>query len=118
MIIHIFYAFVIKGQPEDMVRAVLLVGEQTRLTEADLLTMFGSATEQGFVLPTDGVNLEEVEKSLVVQALSRTNHNRTQAGKLLHLNRDQVRYRINKFGIEEPPKEGAADLEPKPQPRT
>ncbi len=33
----------------------------------------------------------------------RTGGNQTQAGKLLGLNRDQVRYRMEKFGLEKTP---------------
>ena len=52
-----------------------------------------------FQLPPDGVNLEEVERQLLVQALERAGGNQTQAGQLLGINRDQVRYRIEKFGL-------------------
>ena len=46
--------------------------------------------------------LEEVERQLVVQALERAGGNQTQAGQLLGINRDQVRYRIEKFGLARP----------------
>jgi DNA-binding protein Fis len=45
------------------------------------------------------LNLEEVERQLLVQALERANGNQTQAAQLLGINRDQVRYRIEKFGL-------------------
>jgi two-component system, NtrC family, response regulator AtoC len=48
------------------------------------------------------VNLEEVERQLLVQALERTGGNQTTAGHLLGINRDQVRYRIEKFGLVRP----------------
>jgi DNA-binding NtrC family response regulator len=51
-------------------------------------------------LPIDGVNLETLERELVVQALRRTGGNQTRAAALLGLNRDQIRYRIEKFGLE------------------
>jgi DNA-binding protein Fis len=35
----------------------------------------------------------------VIQALERAGGNQTQAGHLLGINRDQVRYRIEKFGL-------------------
>jgi DNA-binding protein Fis len=31
--------------------------------------------------------------------MRRTNNNQTQAAKLLHISRDQLRYRLEKFGI-------------------
>ena len=52
-----------------------------------------------FRLPPDGVDLEEEERQLLVQALERCGWNQTHAGHLLHINRDQVRYRIEKFGL-------------------
>ena len=51
-------------------------------------------------LPAGGLNLEEAERQLVVQALERTGWNQTRAAKLLGLNRDQIRYRIEKFKLE------------------
>jgi len=35
----------------------------------------------------------------VIEALARTRGNRTRAARLLGLNRDQIRYRIEKFGL-------------------
>jgi len=51
-------------------------------------------------LPDEGISLEQVERDLVVQALTRTGWNHTKAAALLGLNRDQIRYRIEKFGLE------------------
>ena len=53
----------------------------------------------GITLPAEGVDLEQLERSLVVQALERSGHNQTRAATLLGLNRDQIRYRIEKFGL-------------------
>ena len=80
-------------------RAMLLV-EHTWLTPQDFpsLTRFASSTSL-FRLPPDGVNLEDVERQLLVQALERCGWNQTHAGHLLRMNRDQVRYRIEKFGL-------------------
>jgi len=58
-----------------------------------------TAVERSFMLPTEGISLEAVERSLVVQALARTAGNQTRAAALLSLNRDQIRYRIEKFGL-------------------
>ena len=52
-----------------------------------------------FTLPEGGVRLEDVERQLVLQALERCEWNLTRAGALLGINRDQVRYRIEKFGL-------------------
>jgi len=53
----------------------------------------------GIALPTEGIHLEELERSLVVQALERSAGNQTRAAALLGLNRDQIRYRIGKFSL-------------------
>lgn len=54
-----------------------------------------------FVLPPGGVDLEQVEKSLIVQALDRVNKNQTQAAKLLGITRYALRYRMEKFGLKD-----------------
>ena len=57
-------------------------------------------TAGAYDLPDEGVSLEQVERNLVIQALTRTGWNHTKAAALLGLNRDQIRYRIEKFGLE------------------
>ena len=42
---------------------------------------------------------DALERSLVVQALARTGGNQTRAAARLSLNRDQIRYRMEKFGL-------------------
>jgi DNA-binding NtrC family response regulator len=68
----------------------------------DLLPVSTSrgASAGSMELPMDGVNLEALERELVVQALRRTGGNQTKAATLLGLNRDQIRYRIEKFALE------------------
>jgi len=51
-------------------------------------------------LPAGGIDLEQLERSLVVQALERSGWNQTRAAALLGVNRDQIRYRIEKFKLE------------------
>jgi DNA-binding NtrC family response regulator len=48
-------------------------------------------------LPPNGVSLEEVEMSLVRQALERSGGNQTKAAELLDISRDQLRYRMKKL---------------------
>jgi two-component system NtrC family response regulator len=78
----------------------MLLVEREWIQPQDFITpaqMAVSATQ--YTLPPEGVNLDEVERQLVVQALDRTAGNQTHAGRLLGINRDQVRYRIEKFGL-------------------
>ena len=79
-------------------RAMLLTDREL-LSAADITALSRSAVTATFRLPPEGVKLEEVERQLVVQALERCRGNQTHAGQLLGINRDQVRYRIEKFGL-------------------
>jgi DNA-binding NtrC family response regulator len=78
-------------------RAMLLVDRS--YLEPEDFTLTRSVSPVEFVLPPEGVKLEEVERQLLVQALERAGGNQTQAAQLLGINRDQVRYRIEKFGL-------------------
>jgi two-component system NtrC family response regulator len=51
--------------------------------------------------PPGGVNLEAIERSLVVKALDQARHNKTRAAKLLGLTRAQLYSRIDKYGLAE-----------------
>jgi transcriptional regulator with GAF, ATPase, and Fis domain len=53
------------------------------------------------VFPVGGVNLEAIERSLVVKALRQARHNKTRAAKLLGLTRAQLYSRIEKYGLAE-----------------
>ena len=50
-------------------------------------------------LPKGGLNLEDVERELIRQALAQTGGNITRAGELVGLHRDTLRYRARKFGL-------------------
>src|SRR5438876_6374596 len=57
----------------------------------------GGTRSDHIPLPADGVSLEEVEMSLVRQALERSGGNQTKAAELLDISRDQLRYRMKKL---------------------
>jgi len=83
-------------------RAVLLCKTDTIMHSDIVLGQEDRSTgleENGFVLPPKGVDLRELENSLIRQALARTDNNQTQAAKLLHLSRDTFRYRLEKLGL-------------------
>ncbi|MCV4691265.1 helix-turn-helix domain-containing protein, partial [Escherichia coli] len=58
-----------------------------------------AAGNEQFILPPEGVNFEDVERSLIMQAMERTDHNITKAAKLLGLTFRTLQYRLEKFGI-------------------
>jgi transcriptional regulator with PAS, ATPase and Fis domain len=89
-------------------RAMLLMDREW-LQPDDFATLVRTPATSQFKLPPNGLVLEEVERQLLVQALERVGGNQTQAGHLLGINRDQVRYRIEKFGLERPHVERQAE---------
>ena len=95
-------------------RAMLLT-DKALLAPEDFSTLSRSTSSATFRLPPEGVNLEEVERQLLVQALERARGNQTHAGALLGINRDQVRYRIEKFALTRPHllRYGSVDAEAK-----
>lgn len=52
-----------------------------------------------FVLPEEGVDLEEVERSLLIQAMERTQGNQSAAARLLGITRYALRYRLEKYEL-------------------
>jgi two-component system, NtrC family, response regulator AtoC len=84
----------------NVIERAMLLSDDDRLDARDFPVM-AKAVSAGneFELPATGVDLEQLERSLLVQALRRCNGNQTRAGGLLGLNRDQIRYRIEKFGL-------------------
>jgi two-component system, NtrC family, response regulator AtoC len=88
----------------NLIERAVLLSESEALLPSDFDSLHtsrreGSPVSSGFALPSDGVNLDDVEKMLVTQALERTHGNQTRAAALLGLHRDQIRYRMEKFGL-------------------
>lgn len=89
----------------NLVERAVLMADDGPLQPSDFETLSGASdgnaavTPGDFTLPAAGVDLETVEKSLVRQALERSGGNQTRAAALLGLHRDQIRYRIEKFGL-------------------
>jgi len=88
-------------------RAVLL-GKQTTIGEEDLVLGVGQSSVPQFVpgaahylkLPPTGIDFAAMEESLVRQAMAMADNNQTQAARLLHITRDQMRYRLERYGLE------------------
>jgi two-component system response regulator AtoC len=81
------------------IERAMLLADRDWLVPEDFTTLSRPAQQAAFKLPPGGVSLDEVERQLLVQALDRCRGNQTRAGALLGINRDQVRYRIEKFGL-------------------
>ena len=84
----------------NLVERAMLLSDADRLDARDFASLNTiAAAGDDFELPSTGVDLEKLERSLVIQALQRSGGNQTRAGALLGLNRDQIRYRIEKFSL-------------------
>jgi DNA-binding NtrC family response regulator len=53
-----------------------------------------------YILPDTGISLEDLEKDLIMQALEKSNSNKSQAAKLLNISYDTLRYQVKKYGLE------------------
>lgn len=58
-------------------------------------------SEDQILLPDEGLDLEQLEISLLKQSLKKTSNNKSQAAALLGLTRSTFRYRLQKYGLEE-----------------
>ena len=84
----------------NVIERAMLLSDGDRLEARDFRALSAVAgTGNEFELPAQGVDLEKLERSLVIQALRRSGGNQTRAGAMLGLNRDQIRYRIEKFDL-------------------
>jgi DNA-binding NtrC family response regulator len=82
-------------------RAMLLAeGDELTVAQFPMSGALASRLSEQVPLPAAGIDLDQLERSLVVQALDRSDWNQTRAAGLLGLNRDQIRYRIEKFKLE------------------
>ena len=98
-------------QLESAIERAVLLAENDHITVEDLPPEIAETTRptlvlaDGFKLPANGINFEEVEKSLILQAMERTDNNITKSAKLLGLTFRTLQYRLEKFGIKREPNE-------------
>jgi DNA-binding NtrC family response regulator len=58
-----------------------------------------SSHDKRFILPDEGISLDDLERDLFVQALKKAGHNKVIAAKLLNISYDSFRYGIKKYGL-------------------
>ena len=90
-------------QLESAIERAILLCENNQITTEDLPPeMSQSSRPQSandlFRLPAEGINFEDVERSLITQAMERTDNNITKSAKLLGLTFRTLQYRLEKFG--------------------
>ncbi|MGB8506805.1 MAG: sigma-54 dependent transcriptional regulator [Pyrinomonadaceae bacterium] len=102
-------------QLESAIERAILLAEEEYISIEDLPLEVRQesrpVSESGFKLPAEGVQFEDVERNLILQAMDRTDYNITKAAKLLGLTFRTLQYRLDKFGIKRPDRHGAAEEE-------
>lgn len=90
-------------QLESAIERAILLCEGNEIVAEDLPIEIRQegvpATAFSFKLPPEGISFEELEKSLIIQAMEQTGWNITRAAKLLDLSFRTLQYRLDKFGI-------------------
>ncbi len=90
---------------KNMVERVILMEDES-LIRAEHLAFLAAAlpgasqaNECNIQIPPQGINLDELTKQLIIQALELSGSNRTRAAQLLGISRPTLTYRIEKHGI-------------------
>jgi transcriptional regulator with GAF, ATPase, and Fis domain len=104
-------------QLESAIERALLLAEGDEITAEDLPVEIRQTAQVegtgGFKLPPEGISFEDLERSLIIQAMEQTSWNITRAAKLLGLSFRTMQYRLDKFGIKRPNRgKGEAEEEP------
>src|SRR5262245_54578065 len=102
-------------QLESAIERAILLCEGDIITPDDLPSEVRqesqAAVTGGFKLPAEGINFEEVEKNLILQAMDQTDYNITKAAKLLGLTFRTLQYRLEKCGIKKDRKDSEPEEE-------
>jgi len=94
---------------ENTIERAVVLSEGEKITRDDLKLIFAhrpyARKIEGngqLLLPEEGVDLDELEKSFVVQALERSDYVQKEAAKLLNVSSRVLNYKIKQFGITHP----------------
>jgi len=88
---------------KNLIERAVLFGDTDLLTCSNIalidnkVDLLGGAAK--ITLPMGGVALDDVEKSLIEEALRVTKYNQTRAAKLLNISRETLKYRVKKYHI-------------------
>jgi DNA-binding NtrC family response regulator len=97
-------------QLESAIERAILLCEGDLITVEDLPLEVRQESrpvlEGAFKLPAEGISFEDVERSLIMQAMEQTDYNITKSAKLLGLTFRTLQYRLEKFGIKRPDARG------------
>ncbi len=81
-------------------RMVILSNEEViRSSDLPRELLLKEEINNSYQLPEEGINLDELEKDLIMQALQRTENNQTKAARLLGISRHTLIYRMEKHAL-------------------
>ena len=94
-------------QLESVVERAVLLCEGNIVVPADLpsevrLHTAPAARPYGFDIPAEGIDIEEFERQLIVQAMEKSGWVIAKAARLLGLTYRTLQYRLEKFGLKKP----------------
>jgi len=89
---------------QNAIERAVIVSAGNLLTSADFRVLdaeveCGDADRVGWQLPPGGIDLAELNRSLIAAALARKQYNVSAAARLLGLSRPAMRYRMKKYGL-------------------
>ncbi len=86
---------------ENIIERLVILNQKGIIEKTDLPKdiLYKEQGNSDFILPIEGINLEEVEQSLIKQALEQTDYNQSKAAKLLGTTRHTLIYRMDKYNI-------------------
>ena len=82
--------------------AVIAEGDAVSINDLpeNLTATTGHAANVLIQLPDDGIDLEEVEREILRQALDKHEWNQTRAAQYLNITRSALIYRLQKYGLQ------------------
>ena len=98
---------------QNAIERAVIVSEGNLLTSSDFRLLdpptvsAGNPRVDNTELPQDGVDLPELNRKLIVEAMERTRYNLSAAARLLGLSRPTLRYRMRKYKITTRPERAA-----------
>lgn len=88
---------------KNVVERLVVLANSDQVTADDLPEELkkaqAAAGSLSFSLPEDGIDLEEVEKEIIRQALEKNNGNQSRTARYLNITRNTLIYRMQKFGL-------------------
>ncbi|MFQ5669721.1 MAG: sigma-54-dependent transcriptional regulator [Acidobacteriota bacterium] len=108
----------IRELENSMERAVLMT-ESNRIEHDDVALVGQTVTTTGqaplpVCLPPQGMDLEEIEKEVLLEALKMSNYVQKEAAALLNISSRAMNYKVKKFGLTHPSWKKNRDPAPKP----